>query len=262
MVPQRLEQHIAEAERQQVLHRFLAEIMVDPIGLLFPEDRLNGVVDHAARGEIMADRFLERDPGARTCETGGLEPPNGVGIERGRRGQENRKPVVPGVANRRGERGEARRIGHINGHVVEAVQKAFNLIGHDLLGREEAGQCLGDLSAKRRVIDPPPGRSDNPQVRRDQPIQMEAVERRQQHTPGEVAAGPEQHHRVRRSVRARLCVTIVDIFHLSSCPESHQSDFILAKLTTLSIRCSSRPKAVIERESRGRDSRGRESLIT
>ena len=29
-VPQRLEQHVGEAQRQQVLHRLLAEIMVDP----------------------------------------------------------------------------------------------------------------------------------------------------------------------------------------------------------------------------------------
>ena len=36
-VPQRLEQHVGEAQRQQVLHRLLAEIVIDAEDLLLGE---------------------------------------------------------------------------------------------------------------------------------------------------------------------------------------------------------------------------------
>jgi hypothetical protein len=53
-VPQRLEQRIAEAQRQQILDGFLAEIMVDPENPLLRKGGGDRVVDLAARRQIVA----------------------------------------------------------------------------------------------------------------------------------------------------------------------------------------------------------------
>ena len=61
-VPERLEEWIGKTECQNVLHRFLAQIMVDPEDLGFIEIvRKHGI--QGARGlEVVADRFLDHNP--------------------------------------------------------------------------------------------------------------------------------------------------------------------------------------------------------
>src|SRR3546814_19312364 len=60
-VPQRLEQHVGEAQREQVLDRFLAEIMVDAEHAILGEGVADLRVDFARRGEVVADRLFHRD---------------------------------------------------------------------------------------------------------------------------------------------------------------------------------------------------------
>jgi hypothetical protein len=47
-VPQRFEQDIGKAQRQQVLHRFLAEIVIDPEGAVLRKRPRDRIVDVAA----------------------------------------------------------------------------------------------------------------------------------------------------------------------------------------------------------------------
>ena len=61
-VPHRLEQRIAEAQRQDVLDRFLAQIMVDAERPLLGKGGGDRVVDLAARRQIVAERLFEPDP--------------------------------------------------------------------------------------------------------------------------------------------------------------------------------------------------------
>ena len=44
-VPDRLEEDVGEAQRQQVLHRLFAEVVIDAVDLIFLEDLGDGVVD-------------------------------------------------------------------------------------------------------------------------------------------------------------------------------------------------------------------------
>ena len=60
-VPERLEDAVGEAQHQQVLHRLLAEIMVDAIGLIFGERLGDGGDDLAGAVEIAADRLFDDD---------------------------------------------------------------------------------------------------------------------------------------------------------------------------------------------------------
>ena len=57
-VPQRLEERVGEAQRHQVLHRLLAEIVVDAEDLLLAEIVADQVVERVRRGEIAADRLF------------------------------------------------------------------------------------------------------------------------------------------------------------------------------------------------------------
>src|SRR3546814_13141359 len=59
LVPQRLEERVGEAQRHDVLHRLLAEIVVDAEDLVLLEDRADGVV-HRLRGPgVLADRLFQ-----------------------------------------------------------------------------------------------------------------------------------------------------------------------------------------------------------
>src|SRR3546814_2014190 len=60
-VPQRLEQHVGEAQREEILDRFLAEIMVDAEDAVFGKGVADLGVDFARRGEVVADRLFHRD---------------------------------------------------------------------------------------------------------------------------------------------------------------------------------------------------------
>ena len=59
VVPLRLEDDIGEAQRHQVLHRRLAEVVVDAEGLAFVEDRAHGAVDLLRAGQVVAQRLLQ-----------------------------------------------------------------------------------------------------------------------------------------------------------------------------------------------------------
>ena len=64
--PERLEDGVGEAEDQQVLHRLLAEVVVDAEDLRLVEGRGDRVVERARAREVVAEGLLEDDarPGA------------------------------------------------------------------------------------------------------------------------------------------------------------------------------------------------------
>ncbi len=59
VVPQRLEKDVGETQRHEVLHRFLAKIVVDAKNVSFKKDRTNHVVDGRGASAVSADRFLD-----------------------------------------------------------------------------------------------------------------------------------------------------------------------------------------------------------
>ena len=61
LVPERLEDAVGEAQHQQVLHRLLAEVVIDAVGLAFGEGLADGADDFAGAVQIAADRLLDDD---------------------------------------------------------------------------------------------------------------------------------------------------------------------------------------------------------
>ena len=66
--PQRLEQRVGEAQRHQVLHRFLAEVVIDPVDRGFRKDAADTLVHRQGRSGSLADGLFENDAGAGRVE--------------------------------------------------------------------------------------------------------------------------------------------------------------------------------------------------
>src|ERR1700720_4409853 len=67
-IPDRLEQAVGEAQHQNVLHRLLAQIMVDAKNLILAEDPEQLAIELPRRGEIGAERLFDND--ASPCAVG------------------------------------------------------------------------------------------------------------------------------------------------------------------------------------------------
>lgn len=60
-VPERLIERVGKPQRHQVLHGFLAEIVIDAEDLFFLEHLADRVVQFECRGQVAADRLLDDD---------------------------------------------------------------------------------------------------------------------------------------------------------------------------------------------------------
>ncbi len=61
-IPDRLEHAIGEAQHQDVLNRLFAEVMIDPIELVFVHDFEQLVVQGLGRGQVGAERLFDHQP--------------------------------------------------------------------------------------------------------------------------------------------------------------------------------------------------------
>ena len=68
VVPQRLEQDVGEAKRHEVLHRLLAEVVIDAEDISLEENRADRIVDGRGAVAIFPDRLLDDDARARSDE--------------------------------------------------------------------------------------------------------------------------------------------------------------------------------------------------
>jgi hypothetical protein len=190
-VPQRLEQRIGEAQSQQVLDRFLAEIMVDPERALFGKGGGDRVVDLAARFEIRTERLFERQPDRRAGQARGREPVDGRPEQGWCRRQENCQPVGR-IADRFGETGKSGRIADVERHVPQSLQEARADFVIVEAGRKMVGKRLLRLLAKAVVVKLGPGSADDRQALGEQSVGVEPVEGRQKHPARQVPGRSEQ----------------------------------------------------------------------
>ena len=100
-IPDRLEHAVGEAQHQDVLHRFLAEIVIDPVDLVLVYDVQQFVVQGFRRGEVGAERLFDHQPPP--CAVGLLQHAGAAELaadrcERGRRRRQIEQPVAAGRA--------------------------------------------------------------------------------------------------------------------------------------------------------------------
>jgi hypothetical protein len=191
-IPDRLEHRIAEAQREQVLHAFLAEVVVHPVDARLVEDLRHAVVDHVRAGEVVADGLLQH-----RARTGAGEPLRGqlradVAVE-ARRGGEVVDHVAA-VAQRAYALTQAFERGGIperGRHVVDALEQAAHLALVAFACRHEAFDGLRHAGAEGLAVELAARGAEDAHGGRQQAIAMQAVERGEQHPLREVAGGAE-----------------------------------------------------------------------
>ena len=114
-VPYGLEERVAEAQREDVLDGFLAEVMIDPVGPVFREGLRHRVVDLATGVEVVAERLLQPDADRLAGETD-LVKPFDCRFEQRRRGREVDRQAAGDIADfvrQWLERGRVRQVGRL-----------------------------------------------------------------------------------------------------------------------------------------------------
>ena len=204
-VPDRLEHLVGEPEREEVLDRLLAEVVVDPEDAVRREDVLDDRVELPGRREVVAEGLLDDDaaprPGLGRGEAGPLEL-LAHGGERAGRDREVERVVAAGAAllvelgDGLGEQVEG-------GVVVEAAGDEADALGEGaphLLAERGARVLLDRLVddlAEVLVGPVAPGEPDEREAGRQQPAVGEVVDRRHELLAGEVAGDAEEHQAAR-----------------------------------------------------------------
>ncbi len=189
--PQRFEQCIAEAQRQQVLHRFLAEIVVDAEDLRLAEDRVHVLVDLRSRGEILSQRLFQHHAraGSREPEAADLIADAGEQRRRGGEKEDALDGVTPFQDLLQGT--EAVGLGAIRAHVVQLLRERRPLRGFEfsagMVTATRLDQREVSLARQRTARDADHARIDG-ELFRDEA----SVQGRQQLAHGEIASATEQ----------------------------------------------------------------------
>ena len=211
-IPERLEDAIAEAEDEQVLHRLLAEVVIDAIDLGLGEGAGDLVVQRLRRGQVVAERLLDHQ----------ARPAGGVRLARHLAlGQPGILQVVDDhrVVARRGGQGEDavsagaalllqvfERLAqaHIPLGIVEVAVDVAEARGEALppgvvdLVPERARDCAFHLGAEPLVVPVAPRIADDRERGGQGGVDRQVVELRHQLAVGQIAGHAEDHHRTRR----------------------------------------------------------------
>ncbi len=190
LVPQRLEQGVGEAQGQEVLDRLLAQIVVDAEDLALAESAAEGVVDHLAGGQVAADRLFHDHPAARLDQTGFAQMGADGVIEAGRGGQI--EDGLAGAAEQVGEILEGLRLLGVEGMVVEPRAE----LGPGFVGEVAAGAQLDrrfHVGDEGLMGQGGARRAENPEPVREFTLAVEEIERRKQHTLGQIAGRADDH---------------------------------------------------------------------
>ncbi len=226
-IPQRLEDAVGKAEDQQVLHGFLAEVMVDAVDLLFDEGRVQSCVELTRRCKVAPERLLDDRPngGARLLrgETRLVETlrkrQHGV-----RRRAEVEETVAGGAAFavRGGERllegVESALAVHVELHVFQSRGELVPRLG----GQADAPVLLDTVAhvgSKFLGAHVAAAGADDGESIRQRSFGGKGVQRRDQLSLGEVAAGAEDDH-AEGDRRARLPAALKQRVLRGQCDDS------------------------------------------
>ena len=141
--PQGLEQHVAEAQGHQVLHRGFAEVVVDAQGLAFAEHRTHGPVDGLGRGQVVPQGLFEHHAHCGMVEPGGTQLLTDDGEEMGAGGQVHHHGVGLARLQPLAQHGIVPGLGQVHAQVVHQGGKALELV---LCG------ALGEVIARGQLV--------------------------------------------------------------------------------------------------------------
>ncbi len=189
--PDRLEQRIGEAQGHQVLHGFLAQVVVDAEHPRLVEHPADGLVDRPRRVQRMAQRFFQHDARLRPGEAGDGEVLRDR-REQARRGRQvvHQHPALAALQVPR-ETAEVGALRGVHGQVVEARGEAFPLFGGELAARHHRADVALGEGEEGGVVQRAAGEGEDPRIGRQAVLPVQAIERRQQLVQGQVAGTAE-----------------------------------------------------------------------
>jgi hypothetical protein len=193
-VPERLEEGVGEAQGQDVLHRLLAQIVVDAVDLRFHQQAGEGTVQGDGGRQIPAERLLENHAAAMPV---GDQPRvaqfPGDALEEGRcRGQvEDVVRPLPFPGEALPEFREGRGIGEVRGEVGHTRGESVPVLPLRLAPARELVQPLSQVSAERLVRHDDAVHPHDSELLGQPPVQEEVVQRRREFPLREITPGPE-----------------------------------------------------------------------
>jgi len=154
--------------------------MIDPENPVLREDRGDRVVDLPARGEVVAKRFFEADADIAVREAGAVKSLDRRLEQAGRRRQEDRQSLA-GVAEFVRQILEVIDLRRVQRLIVQPLEEGGDLVlVLAVLGQVLFERFLGEC-AERIVLEHGPRGAGDRHAGGQQPVLVEAVERRQQH---------------------------------------------------------------------------------
>ncbi len=206
-VPERLEDRVAEAQRDQVLDRLLAEVVVDAEDLPLGEHAVEVGVEGIGAREVVPERLLDDEAREAALvlrdHAGGRE----VVVDRPEHARRDRA-VVDAVAARAvgaielfellAEAHEVRGVLELARHVVQAAREVGPHHVVDRLAARELADGLAHARAKLLFADVGQREADDRHARRQEARDGEVVERRDQLAARQVARGAEDDEDARR----------------------------------------------------------------
>ena len=206
VVPDRLEQLVGEPQRHQVLHRLLAQVVVDPEHRRRGEDAGDDPVQLPGAGQVVPERLLDHHPAPLTGAAPRPARARGAGRPRSGTARVGWTGRTRGCRRCRAPR-PARAM--VSGQIGE------RLVVPDLARDEPDSlrQLLPDLLAERRpgvlphgvvhdlgevlVLPLPAGEPDQGEAGRQQPAVGQVVDRRHQLLGGQIPGDAEDHQHAR-----------------------------------------------------------------
>ena len=191
LVPQRLEQGVGEAQRDQVLDGFLAEIVIDAQDAVFAERLGQFGFDLAGRGEIVADGLFHRNAGLRIGQAGRFQMLRDGSKEIRRNGEV--KENVLGAVQHFGQRSVSLGFGGVARTKAQARGKARPGIFGETFSRRLhhfGAHHGGEIG----IAVPGGGKADNRHGVGQMAFLIEEIEGGEQHLLRQIAGRPENHN--------------------------------------------------------------------
>jgi hypothetical protein len=187
-----LEQGIAEAQRHQVLHRRLAEVVVDPERLPLLEHGPDDAVDLLRAGEVVAERLFQHDADVRAVEARRAE----LLADRGKQVRARREVQHGGVGAARIDPVLQAAVvvgpGEIHAAVVQQLGEVREFLVARALGALDLDEALADEVAVIGVAALVARDGEDPPAGRQLAVAEGLEQRRHQLAPGEVAGAAEE----------------------------------------------------------------------
>src|SRR5271157_4891836 len=214
-VPDRLKDSVAEAEHHDVLHGFLAEIMIDPINLVLREHGLDVLVEGQCRVEILSERLLDdHSAPAAVLLLGQARPselPNDLTKKLGRC-RHIKKIVLTGpvlLVDRIQRLAQPRvggRVTEVPAQIMQGFLELLPCLDAMVLGLKEASGFLPEI-VQAQIID---GHTQNGKFLGQEVSFFQVIQGRNELAHGEVAGGPEDDHDARSRGFASLFEFVVN----------------------------------------------------